>query len=85
MHRTHRRKRSRSNSRSNQASMESTQSSDPSSNGDTANEIVTKVEVRFKWIKEDSIKAGRSMELRTDVCSQLEEQKRNRTTKEKHC
>ena len=65
-------------------STENTQSSDPSSDGDTANEIATKIEARFKRIKEDSIKAGRSMELiRTNVRGQLDE-KRNRTTKEKH-
>ena len=82
MNRTHGRKRSRSDSRtgcsrSNQESTENIQSSDPSSDGNTANEIATKVEARFKRIKEDSIKAGRSMELiRTNVHGQLDEQRK---------
>ena len=52
------------------------QSSDQSPDGDTADEIVRKGEGRFKRIKEECIKASKTMSLMRDICDQLHDQKR---------
>ena len=68
----------RKRSRGNQASTEShsTQSNDPSPHGDIADEIIRKGEERFKRIKQECIKASRTMPLLGDICDQLYDQKR---------
>ena len=60
----------RKSTRGNLASMESysTRSSDPSHDGYTADEIVRKGEGTFKRIKEECIKAHRTMSLMRDIC-----------------